>query len=33
MRQAEREGVTFETTLSTSGNNTGIPVPDDVMKQ
>ncbi len=26
-------GVTFETTLRASGNNTGIPVPDDVVQQ
>jgi len=29
----EHEGVTFETTLLASGNNTGIPVPDDVVQQ
>jgi len=29
----EDEGVTFETTLLASGNNTGIPVPDDVVQQ
>jgi len=29
----EHEGVTFETTLSESGNNTGIPVPEKVIEQ
>jgi len=29
----EHEGVTFETTLSQSGNNTGIPVPEHVIEQ
>jgi hypothetical protein len=29
----QREGVTFETTLSSSGNNTGIPVPEHVIEQ
>ena len=29
----QHEGVTFETTLLASGNNTGIPVPDDVVQQ
>jgi hypothetical protein len=29
----DRESVTFETTLSATGNNTGIPVPDDVIRQ
>ena len=29
----EQEGVTFETTLRASGNNTGIPVPGEVIKQ
>jgi hypothetical protein len=33
MTPEDRESVTFETTLSASGNNTGIPVPDDVIKQ
>ena len=31
MTAEERGSVTFETTLSASGNNTGIAVPDDVM--
>lgn len=30
---AEREAVTFETTLTSSGNNTGIPVPPHVIEQ
>jgi hypothetical protein len=29
----EQEGVTFETTLRASGNNTGIPVPGEVIEQ
>ena len=29
----EREAVTFETTLTSSGNNTGIPVPEQVIEQ
>ena len=29
----EHQAVTFETTLLASGNNTGIPVPDDVVRQ
>ena len=33
MTAEQREGVTFETTLSVSGNNTGIPVPEDVIEQ
>jgi hypothetical protein len=33
MTSEDRESVTFETTLSASGNNTGIPVPDDVIRQ
>jgi hypothetical protein len=33
MTPADPEGVTFETTLSASGNNTGIVVPDDVIEQ
>lgn len=33
MTSEEHEGVTFETTLRASGNNTGIGVPDDVIKQ
>jgi hypothetical protein len=33
MTPEQREGVTFETTLSSSGNNTGIPVPEDVIEQ
>jgi hypothetical protein len=33
MMPEEREGVTFETVLSASGNNTGIAVPDDVIEQ
>lgn len=31
MTPADNEDVTFETTLSASGNNTGIVVPDDVI--
>jgi hypothetical protein len=33
MTPAERKSVTFETILSASGNNTGIAVPEDVIKQ
>jgi hypothetical protein len=33
MMANEHEGVTFETKLLASGNNTGIPVPDDVVQQ
>jgi hypothetical protein len=33
MTSEDRESVTFETTLSATGNNTGIPVPDDVIRQ
>jgi hypothetical protein len=33
MSPQRREGVTFETTLSSSGNNTGIPVPEHVIDQ
>ena len=33
MAPADTEGVTFETTLTASGNNTGIVVPDDVIEQ
>ena len=33
MTPEQREGVTFETTLSSSGNNTGIPVPEHVIEQ
>lgn len=33
MTPERREGVTFETTLSSSGNNTGIPVPEHVIEQ
>ncbi len=33
MARDDDEGVTFETTLSASGNNTGIPVPDDVIER
>jgi hypothetical protein len=33
MTPADTEGVTFATTLSTSGNNTGIVVPSDVIEQ
>ena len=33
MTVGDHEGVTFETTLSASGNNTGIPVPDAVIEQ
>jgi hypothetical protein len=33
MAPADHEDVTFETTLTASGNNTGIVVPDDVMER
>ena len=33
MTPADHEGVSFQTTVSASGNNTGIVVPDDVMRQ
>src|SRR3954469_20754427 len=33
MTPADREGVTFETSLTASGNNTGIVVPSDVIEQ
>jgi hypothetical protein len=33
MTAEQREGVTFETTLSASGNNTGIPLPEEVIEQ
>lgn len=33
MTSKEHESVTFETTLRASGNNTGIPVPDDVIER
>jgi hypothetical protein len=33
MTPAETEGVTFETTLTATGNNTGIVVPDAVIEQ
>jgi hypothetical protein len=33
MTSDELAAVTFETTLSVSGNNTGIPVPDDVIEK
>lgn len=33
MTPERREGVTFETTLTSSGNNTGIPVPEHVIEQ
>jgi hypothetical protein len=33
MMPDEREAVTFETTLTSSGNNTGIPVPEQVIEQ
>jgi hypothetical protein len=33
MTPADHEDVTFETTLSASGNNTGIVVPDDVIER
>lgn len=33
MTPAESEGVTFETTLTASGNNTGIVVPNAVIEQ
>jgi hypothetical protein len=33
MTPEEPGGVSFETSLSSSGNNTGIPVPDHVIEQ
>lgn len=33
MSPADHEDLTFETTLSASGNNTGIVVPDDVIER
>ena len=33
MSAADEQGVTFETTLSASGHNTGISVPDAVIEQ
>ena len=33
MTPEQPEGVTFETTLSSNGNNTGIPVPEHVIEQ
>ena len=33
MTRSETGGVTFETTLAASGNNTGIVVPEDVIEQ
>jgi hypothetical protein len=33
MTPEQREGVTFEATLSSSGNNTGIPVPEHVIEE
>ena len=33
MAATKPNGVTFETTVATSGNNTGIVVPDDVIEQ
>src|SRR3954471_24115905 len=33
MPRADSEGVSFETTLTASGNNTGIVVPDDAIEQ
>ena len=33
MTPGQREDVTFETTLSSTGNNTGIPVPEHVIEQ
>jgi hypothetical protein len=33
MSPADHEDVTFQTTLTASGNNTGIVVPDDVMER
>jgi Bacteriocin-protection, YdeI or OmpD-Associated/Domain of unknown function (DUF1905) len=33
MTSGQREDVTFETTLSSTGNNTGIPVPEHVIEQ
>jgi hypothetical protein len=33
MMRGQSDGVTFETTLSSSGNNTGIPVPESVIEQ
>ena len=32
MSAAEEQGVTFETTLSASGNNTGIEVPEEIVE-
>ncbi len=33
MTPGQREDVTFETTLSSTGNNTGIPIPEHVIEQ
>jgi hypothetical protein len=32
MSEADEQGVTFETTLSASGNNTGIEVPEEIVE-
>jgi hypothetical protein len=32
MSAADEQGVTFETTLSASGNNTGIEVPEEIVE-
>src|SRR6476661_424019 len=33
MNAADEQGVTFETTLSVSGNNTGIEVPEEIVER
>jgi len=33
MSEADEQGVTFETTLSASGNNTGIEVPEEIVER
>ena len=33
MNAADKQGVTFETTLSASGNNTGIEVPEEIVEE
>jgi len=33
MSAADEQGVTFETTLSVSGNNTGIEVPEEIVER
>ena len=33
MSAADEQGVTFETTLSASGNNTGIEVPEEIVER